>query len=152
MELNSTEEEQALALSIVLSLARCDSEMFNQYQIEGGASLLFKVLESPRCHAGKYMLKAVLDAACDSPILIKDVGTKNHLICQSSEAVVTDPELIKYTLEAWRTWAKYDSLNLLLQAMLYLLKDQHPQREFNAFQLNRMRFVETILAMCKVRK
>ena len=98
------------------------------------------------------MLKAILDAACDCPILVKDAGTKSHMICQNSEAVITDPELLKYALEAWRTWAVYDALNLLLQAMLYLLKDQHPQREFNASQLNRIRIVDTILVMCKVTK
>ncbi|KAJ8668849.1 hypothetical protein QAD02_000108 [Eretmocerus hayati] len=149
IELDSTEEEQALALSIVLHLVRSDSEMLYQYRSEGGASLLFKVLESSRCYAGKHMLKAILDAACDSPVIVKDVGTKNHLICHNSEAVVTDPELIKIALEAWRTWATYDALNLLLQAMLFLLKDQHPQREFNAAQLNRVHIVESILFMCK---
>jgi hypothetical protein len=150
VELNSNEEEQALALSIVLHLARSDSEMLNQYRTEGGASLLLKVLESPRCYASKHMLKAILDAACDCPILVKDVGTKNHLISQNCEAIITDPDLIKCALEAWRTWAMYDALNLLLQAMLCLLKDQHPQREFNASQLNRIRIVDAILLMCKV--
>ncbi|XP_016837232.1 lysosomal-trafficking regulator isoform X2 [Nasonia vitripennis] len=149
VELNSTEEEQALALSVVLHLARSDSEMLNQYRTEGGVSLLLKVLESPRCYAGKHMLKAILDASCDCPILVKDIGTKNHLILQHSEAVITDPELIKCALEAWRTWAAYDALNLLLQTMLFLLRDQHPQREFNASQLNRIRIVDTILVMCK---
>ena len=150
VELNSTEEEQALALSIVLHLARSDSELLNQYRSEGGPSLLLRVLESPRCHAGKHILKAIMDAACDSSILIKDIGTGNHSISQSCEAVVTDPELIKGALGAWRTWAKYDSLNLFLQALLLLLRDQHSQREFNSSQFNRVGIVETILLLCKV--
>lgn len=124
--------------------------MLDQYRSEGGASLLLKVLESPRCYAGKYMLKAILDAACDCPILIRDSGTKSHLIAQHTEAIITDADLIKCMLEAWRTWAMYGALNLLLQSMLLLLKDQHPHREFNASQLNRIHFVDTILVMCKV--
>ncbi|XP_043270510.1 lysosomal-trafficking regulator isoform X2 [Venturia canescens] len=149
VELNSTEEEQALALSIVLHLARSDSELLNQYRSEGGPSLLLRVLESPRCHAGKHILKAILDAACDSPILIKDIATGNHSVSLNSEAVVTDPELVKGALGAWRTWAKYDSLNLFLQALLILLRDQHSQREFNSSQFNRVGIVETILMLCK---
>ncbi|KAL7305380.1 hypothetical protein TKK_0002123 [Trichogramma kaykai] len=149
VELNSTEEEQALALSVVLNLARSDSEMLSQYRSEGGPSLLLRVLESSRCYASKYMLKAVMDAVCDCPIIVKDTATNNHLVSQNSESVITDPELLKCTLEAWRTWATYDSLNLLLQALLQLLKDQHSQREFNASQMNRIRIVETLLSMCK---
>ncbi|XP_078037136.1 lysosomal-trafficking regulator mauve isoform X2 [Augochlora pura] len=149
VELNSTEEEQALALSIVLHLIRNDSELLNQYRAEGGTSLILRVLESPRCHAGRQMLKAMLDAACDSSILIKDISSGNHVISQNCEAVITDPELIKGVLTAWRTWARYDALNLLLQALLLLLRDQHSQREFNASQLNRVEIVDTILTLCK---
>ncbi|XP_076389629.1 lysosomal-trafficking regulator mauve isoform X1 [Megachile rotundata] len=149
VELNSNEEEQALALSIVLHLIRNDSELLNQYRSEGGTSLILRVLESPRCHAGRHILKAMLDAACDSSILIKDIGSGNHLVSQNCEAVITDPELIKGALTAWRTWAKHDTLNLLLQALLLLLRDQHSQREFNASQLNRVGIVDTILTLCK---
>ncbi|XP_011144679.1 lysosomal-trafficking regulator isoform X1 [Harpegnathos saltator] len=149
VELNSTEEEQALALSIILHLVRSDSELLNQYRSENGTSLLLRVLESSRCHAGRHILKAILDAACDSSIIIKDVGSGNHTISQNCEAVITDPELIKGALTAWRTWAKYDTLNLLLQALLLLLRDQHSQREFNASQLNRVGIVDTVLTLCK---
>ncbi|XP_011300955.1 lysosomal-trafficking regulator isoform X2 [Fopius arisanus] len=149
VELNSTEEEQALALSIVLHLARSDSDLLHQYRSEGGPSLLLRVLESPRCHAGKHILKSILDAACDTSILIKDISSGNHIISQNCEAVITDPELIKVSLGAWRTWAKFDALNLFLQAILVLLRDQHSQREFNAAQFNRVDIVETILLLCK---
>ena len=149
VELNSTEVEQALALSIVLNLARSDSVMLNQYRSEGAPSLLLRVLESQRCHAGRHILKAILDAACDTSVLIKDIGNGVHSISQDCEAVITDPELIKCALEAWRTWSKFDTLNLLLQSLLLLLRDQHSQREFNASQLNRIGFVDTILTLCK---
>ncbi|XP_015121948.1 lysosomal-trafficking regulator [Diachasma alloeum] len=149
VELNSSEEEQALALSIVLHLSKSDSELLSQYRSEGGPSLLLRVLESPRCNAGKHILKAILDAACDTCILIKDISSGNHVILQNCEAVVTDPELIKVSLSAWRTWAKSDALNLFLQAILVLLRDQHSQREFNAAQFNRVDIVETILLLCK---
>ncbi|XP_046739127.1 lysosomal-trafficking regulator isoform X3 [Diprion similis] len=149
VELNSTEEEQALALSTVLHLARSDSELLNQYRSEDGPSLLLRVLESPRCHAGRHILKAMLDAACDSSILIKDIASGNHAISQNCEAVITDPELINGALSAWRAWAKYDTLNFLLQALLVLLRDQHSQREFNATQLNRVDIVDTLLTLCK---
>ncbi|EFN65741.1 Lysosomal-trafficking regulator [Camponotus floridanus] len=148
VELNSTEEEQALALSIVLHLVRSDSELLNQYRLDGGTLLVLRVLESSRCHAGRHILKAMLDAACDSSIIIRDIGS-NHPVSQNCEAVITDPELIKAALTAWRAWAKYDTLNLLLQTLLLLLRDQHSQREFNASQLNRVGIVDTILTLCK---
>lgn len=152
VELNSTEEEQALALSIILHLVRSDSELLNQYRSDGGTSLILRVLESSRCHTGRHILKAMLDAACDSSIIIKDIGSGNHSISPNCEAVITDPGLIKGALTAWRAWMKYDTLNLLLQALLLLLRDQHSHREFNASQLNRVGIVDTILTLCKVNK
>ncbi|XP_023246507.1 lysosomal-trafficking regulator [Copidosoma floridanum] len=149
VELDSKEEEQAMALSVALHLARSDSEMLTQYSSEGGAFVLLKVLESRQCFSGKHMLKSVLDATCDFPILVKDAEGDSHLISQNSEAVIIDPELMKCALEAWRTWAMHNTLNLLIEAMLFLLKDQHPHREFNASQLKRARIVESILVMCK---
>ncbi|XP_011866548.1 PREDICTED: lysosomal-trafficking regulator isoform X3 [Vollenhovia emeryi] len=149
VELSSTEEEQALALSIILHLVRSDSELLNQYRSDGGTSLILRVLESSRCHAGRHILKAILDAACDSSIIIKDIGSGNHSVSQNCEAVIIDPGLIKGALTAWRAWVKYDTLNLLLQALLLLLRDQHSHREFNASQLNRVGVVDTILTLCK---
>ncbi|XP_020281501.1 lysosomal-trafficking regulator isoform X2 [Pseudomyrmex gracilis] len=149
VELNSTEEEQALALSTVLHLVRSDSELLNQYRADNGTSLILRVLESSRCHAGRHILQAMLDAACDSPTIVVDVNSSNHSISQNCEAVITDPELIKAALSTWRAWAKHDTLSLLLQALLFLLRDQHSQREFNASQLNRVGIVNTILTMCK---
>ncbi|XP_036146533.1 lysosomal-trafficking regulator isoform X4 [Monomorium pharaonis] len=149
VELSSTEEEQALALSIILHLVRSDSELLNQYRSDGGTSLILRVLESSRCHAGRHILKAMLDAACDSSIIIKDISSGNHSISQNCEAVIIDPGLIKGALTAWRAWVKYDTLNLLLQALLLLLRDQHSHREFNASQLNRVGIVDTILTLCK---
>ncbi|CAL1677884.1 unnamed protein product [Lasius platythorax] len=149
VELNSTEEEQALALSTVLHLVRSDSELLNQYRSDGGTLLILRVLESSRCHAGRHILKAMLDAACDSSIIIRDIGSGNHPVSQNCEAVITDPELIKAAFTAWRAWAKYDTLNLLLQTLLLLLRDQHSHREFNASQLNRVGIVDTILTLCK---
>lgn len=148
--MNSTEEEQALALSTVLHLVRSDSELLNQYRADNGTSLILRVLESSRCHAGRHILQAMLDAACDSPTIVVDVNSSNHSISQNCEAVITDPELIKAALSTWRAWAKHDTLSLLLQALLFLLRDQHSQREFNASQLNRVGIVNTILTMCKV--
>lgn len=150
VELNSSEEEQALGLSVLLHLARSDSELSSQFLLEGGADLVLRVMESSRCHSGRHVLKAMLDAACDSPILMKDAGNGTYVIQQNSEAVVTDPELVKKILEAWKTWARHDTFNLLLQALLLLLRDQHSQREFNASQLKRIGIVDTILTLCKV--
>ncbi|XP_074102061.1 lysosomal-trafficking regulator mauve isoform X2 [Cotesia typhae] len=150
VELESSEEEQALALSIVINLARSDSELLSQYNSEGGQSLIMRVLESPRCKAGKYLLKAILDSACSSLIIVKDIANGNNLtILQSSEAVIVDPELIKESLSVWKTWVKHDTFNMFLHALLVLLRDQHGQREFNATQLNREAIVETILFVCK---
>ncbi|XP_034950425.1 lysosomal-trafficking regulator [Chelonus insularis] len=149
VELNSTEEEQARALSIVINLIRSDSELMTQYKLEGGHALLMRIIETPRCHAGKQVLKAILDCACDNSIIVNDVSNDTYTILQNCEAVVIDPELIKEALSAWRTWIKFETFNIFLQALFTLLRDQHEQREFNATQLNRVGIVETILLICK---
>lgn len=149
VELHSSEVEQALALSIVLNLVRKDAILLNQYQSDKIPSLLLQILESKHCYAGKHILKVILDSACNSSLFIKDVKDEIHMICHDCNTLITDPELFKYALEAWKIWSEHDTLSLFLHSLLLLLRDQHPQREFNAFQLNRIQFVETILNLCK---
>jgi hypothetical protein len=146
VELQTSEAEQAAALSLLLRLAHADSELFSQ--LAESHKLLLRVLESPRCHAGPLMLKAVLDACCDRSVIPQTGGELT--VSNAVEAIVTNSFLLNTAIRAWRAWnSNANALSSLFRALHALLRDDHPHREFNAAQLNRARLTETLLLFCK---
>lgn len=63
--------------------------------------------------------------------------------------------LISTILSSWKEWSRSvqenEVLGVLFAALHTLLKDEHPFREFNVSQLNRVRMVDGLLSFCKVR-
>jgi hypothetical protein len=72
--------------------------------------------------------------------------------------------LLTTIVGSWRDWERAASkekdcafdeegggvLGTLFRTLHVLLRDDHPYREFNAAQLNRVRMVEALLLFCKV--
>lgn len=75
---------------------------------------------------------------------------------QQSDAVIVNSFLISTILSSWKDWSRSDQenevLGILFSALHSLLKDEHPYREFNVSQLNRVRMVDGLLYFCKVEK
>ncbi|GLH06434.1 Neurobeachin [Gryllus bimaculatus] len=161
VELKASQQAQAKALFLLLKLVQADSELFAQFVSQDCHKLLLKVLSSSRCIAGHHMLKAVLDTCCDKPVLQYHPGTRKfHIACQS-DAIIVNSFLLSTIVGSWRDWERageeqlfYEGggvLGTLFRSLHVLLRDDHPFREFNATQLNRVRMVEALLLFCKER-
>lgn len=146
VELGCTELEQSQAVTLLLKLAQGDAELF--CQLAEHQKLLLQVLEAQQCKAGPYVLKAFLDACTDRSLMPAQPPVSDVSVSHISDAIVVNAFLLVTTLKAWRAWDSC-ALSCLFRALHALLRDDHPQREFNAFQMNRMRLVETLLMFCK---
>ncbi|GFG30500.1 hypothetical protein Cfor_08123, partial [Coptotermes formosanus] len=165
VELKASQEYQARTLFLLLKLVQSDSELFSQFVNQDCHKLLLKVMQSPRCIAGHHMLKAVLDTCCDKPVLQYQPGPRRFHVAVRSDAIIVNSFLLTTIVGSWRDWERgavkekdcaFDEegggvLGALFRALHVLLRDDHPYREFNAAQLNRVRMVETLLLFCKER-
>ncbi|CAB3359283.1 Hypothetical predicted protein [Cloeon dipterum] len=144
VELGCPEAEQALAASLLLRLAQSDAELFTQ--LAEHHKLLLQVLVAPDCRSGPHMLKSFLDACTDRSLMPLQLPASDLAVSHVSDAIVTNSFLLATTVKAaWDSTA----LSCLFRAMHTLLRDDHPFREFNATQMNRVRLVETLLVFCK---
>lgn len=159
VELKANEIEQGKALYLLLKLVQSDTSLFSQFVQEDCHKLLLKVLASQHCLTGHHMLKAVLDACCDKPILQHQPGPQCQFrVVHQSEAIVVNSFLLSTIVGSWRDWERVSVagedggvLGTLFRALHVLLRDDHPFREFNASQFNRVRLVEGLLLFCKER-
>ncbi|XP_068085277.1 lysosomal-trafficking regulator [Anabrus simplex] len=161
VELRANQEAQAKALYLLLKLVQADSELFSQFVNQDCHKLLLKVLSSPRCIAGHHILKAVLDTCCDKPVLQYHPGPRKFHIAHQSDAIIVNSFLLSTIVGSWRDWERagedrlFDEgggvLGTLFRTLHVLLRDDHPFREFNATQLNRVHMVEALLLFCKER-
>lgn len=78
-------------------------------------------------------------------------------VVHQSEAIVINSFLLSTIVGSWRDWERVvvpgedgGVLGTLFRALNVLLRDDHPFREFNASQFNRVRLVEALLLFCKV--
>lgn len=96
--------------------------------------------------------QVIMDVSCDGPSLLSPQPSGQLKFCSGMCCVVTEPKLLVGTiLQSWRQWARTPGLfHALLQALQYLLRDDHPYRDFNAMQFNRVGLVDALLHFCKV--
>ncbi|XP_059485723.1 lysosomal-trafficking regulator isoform X2 [Neocloeon triangulifer] len=146
VELGGSETEQAQAVSLLLRLAQGEAELFTQ--LSECHKLLLQVLESPQCKAGPHVLKSCLDACTDRSLMPLQLPGGDIAVSHISDAIVINSFLLATTVKAWRAWDS-SALSCLFRSLHALLRDDHPFREFNAAQMNRVRLVETLLMFCK---
>lgn len=111
-----------------------------------------------------FHLQAVLDTCCDKPVLQYQPGPRRFHVAVRSDAIIVNSFLLTTIVGSWRDWERaadkekdcaFDEegggvLGTLFRALHVLLRDDHPYREFNVAQLNRVQMVEALLLFCKV--
>jgi len=89
--------------------------------------------------------QAILEGCCDGPVLVSDAA------CGSKSGIIQDADLLLYLSSIWLDSISDSSLLIVFfSSLLALLQDEHPHREFNLLQLNRVNFVSILLNFCKV--
>uniref|UniRef100_A0A1B6DVR8 Lysosomal-trafficking regulator n=1 Tax=Clastoptera arizonana TaxID=38151 RepID=A0A1B6DVR8_9HEMI len=152
VELECCEESQAQALSLVLKLSRTTCDLYNQFLILDTYKLLRRVITCSKTPPGYHILKVLMDICCDKPGLLNICNKNRFFLNTQAECIIVLPDLLSKTiLCSWRDWEPGSYMLQLFQALYILLRDDHPHREFNAWQLNRVHFVNSLLQFCKER-
>ncbi|KAM9559275.1 lysosomal-trafficking regulator [Salvelinus alpinus] len=151
VELSDSEQTQALALQVLLSLAKYNQHRINEMDCYHGYSMIHQVLIKSKCIVGYHILKTLLDGSCSSPILTLGEDGQFHLDTEST-AVVQDIKLLSEVLLDWKIWAKAQGgvWETLLAALEILIRVHHPQQVFNIRQFLKAEVVHHFLLTCQV--
>uniref|UniRef100_A0A674BXX0 Lysosomal trafficking regulator n=1 Tax=Salmo trutta TaxID=8032 RepID=A0A674BXX0_SALTR len=151
VELSDSEQTQALALQVLLSLAKYNQHRINEMDCYHGYSMIHQVLIKSKCIVGYHILKTLLDGSCSSPILTLGEDGQFHLDTEST-AVVQDIKLLSEVLLDWKIWAKAQGgvWETLLAALEILIRVHHPQQVFNIRQFLKAQVVHRFLLTCQV--
>ncbi|RVE47508.1 hypothetical protein evm_007825 [Chilo suppressalis] len=146
VELETTAEEQASALRIVLQSCRGDGRLYHALYAAPPLDALLPVLRpAPR------LLMVILEEACNAPIL--NIGGGGVLTVLKTTAALLEPELIALILRAWKQFDRIQDVEwevegeagvrrgslfeLSLQCCGALLRLHHPRWRHNHHQLER---------------
>ncbi|XP_059049622.1 uncharacterized protein LOC131844698 [Achroia grisella] len=164
VELQGSAEQQAAALSVAVRAGGADGRLVSALLAPPALDMLLAVLAAPACRPSHHMLKVILDAACSAPLLIISGGVS----ISRGDAALIEPRLLVLLLRAWKhldgppdqevqweeegrgpqrgsVWA------LTLRCVCALLRDDHPRREFNLYQMQRLGLLAHLLLVCKER-
>ncbi|KAM6355196.1 lysosomal-trafficking regulator [Podargus strigoides] len=151
VEISSSEETQALALQLILSLTKYNQQRIQEMDNCNGYSMIHRVLIRPKCIVGFCMLKTLLEGCCSNEILyINENG--QFVLDTDSTAVIQDIQLLEKLLLDWKIWskAKQGVWETLLAALEILIRANHHQKMFNIKQLLKAQVVHHFLLTCQV--
>ncbi|XP_033874007.3 lysosomal-trafficking regulator-like isoform X2 [Acipenser ruthenus] len=151
VELSDCEKTQALALQVVLSLAKYNQNRIQEMESCNGYSMIHQVLIKSKCIVGFHILKTLLDGCCSGQILSLSVDGQFKLDPESN-AVVQDVKLLSEVLLDWKIWAKAQCgvWETLLAALEIMIRVNHPQQMFNVKQFLKAQVVHRFLLTCQV--
>ncbi|XP_046885311.1 lysosomal-trafficking regulator isoform X3 [Hypomesus transpacificus] len=151
VELSDCERTQALALQVLLSVAKLNQHRIHEMDCCHGYAMIHQVLIKSKCIVGYHMLKTLLDGCCSAPILT--LGEDGHFrLDTESCAVVQDTRLLAELLLDWKIWATAQGgvWETLLAALEVLIRVHHPLQVFNIRQLLNAQVVQRFLLTCQV--
>lgn len=168
VELEGSAEEQALALSTILRACRVDNRLYAMFYADEVPDMILTVMAAPHCHVSHHLLKVILDEACSAPLLSTCGGSVQ--LATRTDSVLLQPALLVLLTRAWRyldteqqlSWEVETSAGsreiqrgtawaLTLCCIRALLRDSHPRRAFNHYQMNRLNLLNHLLLACKER-
>ncbi|XP_038073792.1 lysosomal-trafficking regulator-like isoform X2 [Patiria miniata] len=153
VEKSSCKTVQAKALKVIMKLRACSHALAAVFNDMMAASMIAKVLVTPKCIVGFEMLKVMLDACLNKPILYRCSHANEYRLHRDSQAIIQDTGLVSQLLLDWRVWEKAESgvLPMLFRVMETLIHSDHPYQAFNVTQLLSIHCVRRLLMICKER-
>ncbi|XP_033860353.3 lysosomal-trafficking regulator-like isoform X2 [Acipenser ruthenus] len=151
VELSDCEKTQAMALQVVLSLAKYNQHRVQEMESCNGYSMIHQVLIKSKCIVGFHILKTLLDGCCSGQILSLSEDGQFKLDPESN-TVVQDVKLLSEVLLDWKIWAKAQCgvWETLLAALEIMIRVNHPQQMFNVKQFLKAQVIHRFLITCQV--
>lgn len=154
VELTESETLQAAALSFVLRTIHTNSTLYSEFQRKDGMCLLSPIIKSDRCHKGIALLNAILEVACDYPVLT--LRSDNRLFVNGvTSACLLYPNLLVSVIHRYSDWHTQNHSNpevveTLLAAIQALVREKHPCQFVNIGRLNEVGLIPNLLHFCKL--
>lgn len=147
---------QAATLAFVLRTVHTSTALYTEFYRMDGMRLLSAVIRSERCRRGVTLLGAILDIACDHPVLVRRPAAVDQplIVCPNTAASVVHADLIVTVLRRYGDWhsaarpngAVIETLLLVVQA---LVREKHPRQTGNQRRLRDAGLVPALLHFCK---
>lgn len=151
VELSNSEETQALALQVILSLIKYNQERIHELGNCNGLSMIHQVLIKRKCIVGFHILKTLLEGCCSEDIIHINHNGEFKLDVESN-AIIQDVNLLEDLLLDWKIWNKAEPgvWETLLAALEVLIRANHQMQMYNVKQLLKARVVHHFLLTCQV--
>ncbi|XP_058120974.1 lysosomal-trafficking regulator [Anopheles ziemanni] len=150
VEISDSPALHAAALKLLLRIAHCNHDFFNEFVQCNYLELIGIVLKSKKCHKDIALLATLLETAFDQPILAK--RTDQYRILPGSVARVRYPGMITFLLENFHIWIDQSEevLDLLLSTLATVTRDKHPGMMYNCQRLQGAGLVPALIDFCRV--
>lgn len=154
VELTESESLQAAALSFVLRTIHTNSTLYSEFLRKDGMYLLSPIIKSDRCQKGIVLLNAILEVACDYPVLT--LRTDNRFFVNGvTSACLLYPNLLVSVIHRYSDWhttnrPNSEVIETLLGAIQALVREKHPRQFVNIGRLNEVGLIPILLHFCKL--
>lgn len=154
VELTESETLQAAALSFVLRTIHTNSTLYSEFRRKDGMCLLSPIIKSDRCQKGIALLNAILEVACDYPVLT--VRPENRLFVNGvTSACLLYPSLVVSVIHRYSDWhtpnyPNAEVIETLLVVIQALVREKHPRQSVNIGRLNEVGLIPNLLHFCKL--
>lgn len=154
VELTDSETLQAAALSFVLQTIHKNSTLYSEFRRKDGMCLLSPIIKSDRCQKGIALLNAILEVACDYPVLT--LRSDNRFFVNGvTSACLLYPNLLVSVIHRYSDWhtqnhPNFEIIETLLAAIQALVREKHPRQSVNIGRLNEVGLIPILLHFCKL--
>ncbi|KFB53574.1 AGAP004144-PA-like protein [Anopheles sinensis] len=150
VEISDSPALHAVALKLLLRIAHCNHDFFNEFVQCNYLELIGIVLKSKKCHKDIALLATLLEIAFDQPIVAKRAD--QYRVLPGSVARVRYPGMITFLLENFHIWIDQSEevLDLLLSTLATVTRDKHPGMMYNCQRLQAAALVPALIDFCRV--
>ncbi|XP_070180486.1 lysosomal-trafficking regulator-like [Littorina saxatilis] len=140
---------QSKAVHLLLTLLHRFPPLSVTFTHMQGYEMMAVVLRSSRAHVSHSLVKVLFDAATTESVFKVDGLTGRLLLRSGSESVICNIAIVTHLLLCWHVWqqAEHSLMELILSALVVLVRTDHPHQAFNVRQLQAAGVVKLLFNM-----
>uniref|UniRef100_A0A182JPQ6 Lysosomal-trafficking regulator n=1 Tax=Anopheles christyi TaxID=43041 RepID=A0A182JPQ6_9DIPT len=150
VEISESPALHVAALKLLLRVAHCNHDFFNEFVQCNFLELIGVVLKNKKCQKDIALLTTLLEVAFDQPIVAK--RGDNYRVLTTSSARIRYPGMITFLLENFQIWIDQSEevLDILLCTLATATRDKHPGMMYNCQRLQDASLVPALIDFCRV--
>ena len=150
VELSESPALHVAALKLLLRVAHCNHDFFNEFVQCNYLELIGVVLKNKKCHKDVALLTTLLEVAFDQPIVAK--RGDHYRVLTTSSARIRYPGMVTFLLENFQIWIDQSEevLDILLSVLATATRDKHPGMMYNCQRLQDASLVSALIDFCRL--